>query len=177
MAAYPGGDNHWWFADQQNGPECGFEAVENTIQQFWPVSNSVSDTILKQLARNYGALMPDGSLHPAGYRALLQHYQIQSAWYAFDHSLLINALHQRRIVVAIVDASHIDINYPSNSGHALMLTRVVRDDANRFVIGYQGVDSNYSGQGRWWDAHAFQRAAAYYAPNSLLITQPLRRVR
>ena len=174
MSAYPAGSNNrWWFAEGQEGPECGFEAIENAIQQFWPVGNEVSETVLKRLASTHRVLMADGSLHPAGYQLLLKHYGIQSWWRNFDHSLLIKSLGEARVVIAILDASHIDGNYPADSGHALMLTAVVRDRDTGLVIGYEGVDSNYPGQGLWWDAHAFSIAAQYYAPNSLLITQPL----
>lgn len=174
MAAYPGGDNNqWWFAEGQDGPECGFEAIENAIQQFWPVGNEVSETVLKQLASKHRFLMPDGSLHPAGYQLLLGRYGINSWWRSFDHSVLIQSLDEGRVVIAIVDASRVDGNYSPESGHALMLTSVVRDSNTGLVVGYQGVDSNFAGQGRWWGAHDFAEAAQYYAPNSLLITQAL----
>jgi hypothetical protein len=164
-------NNPLWFVDRQDGPECGFEALENAIQQFWPVGNEVSETILKQLANKHRVLMPDGSLNPAGYQTLLSYYKISSWWRAFDHGVLIQSLDEGRVVVAIVDAFYIDRNYPRESGHALLLTNVVRDQSTGLVIGYGGVDSNYPGRALWWDAQAFSTAAQYYAPNSLLITQ------
>jgi hypothetical protein len=76
-----------------------------------------------------------------------------------------------------VDASCIDFNYPAGSGHALLLTQVARDQETGLVVGYVGFDSNYPRQMLQWDAHAFSQAAQFYAPNPLLITQPLGKIR
>lgn len=168
--AYPG-SGAWWLADKQDGPECGFEAIENVIQHYWPVGNIVSETVLKKFASRHGYLLPDGRLDHKGYQTLLSYFQIGSRWSAFDHRTLIAALNEDRIAVAILDAYHIDRpNFPTvGSGHAILISKYVMDSAG-FVVRYTGFDSNYEGQMRWWNVHAVEQAAGYYAPTSLLIT-------
>jgi hypothetical protein len=161
---------YWNIVERQTGPECGFEAIENFLQCYWPLSNALSEISLKFLAQQRGYLLPDGSLDVNGYIPLLQQFRITARWAAFDHGELISALRQHRRVIAVVDAHQIDyLNYIPESGHAIVLTRSVTNNAHSIVHAYRGFDSNFEGEERQWDAAAMERAADFSAPSSLLI--------
>ncbi len=61
-------------ADQQFGPTCGFEAIENVIQLFHNIGNDLFQRDLLPRAKTYGALIPTSNgyvLNPAFYQQIL----------------------------------------------------------------------------------------------------------
>lgn len=161
--------------DQQEGPTCGFEAVETVIQLFRPAGDDLSQRLLPSLAYRNGHLMQDEegySLAIAGIRPLLQAFRIPATWSVFDHNVLISALHNDRVVIAVVDANILDPGTygEPQSWHAIVLTNYVLD-ARGHVVGYVGADSNYSHQERWWPHETVRLAAKACRQSPLLITQ------
>jgi hypothetical protein len=162
--------------DQQVGPTCGFEAVETVIQLHYPARDDISRTILPSLADRTGHLVRSqdgGRLEINGIRSLLLAFRIPCLWYAFDHQTLINALHEDRVAIAVVDAHLLDSStYPyPKSWHAIVLTNYYLDRSGRFVVGYVGADSNFAGQERAWPYDSVCAAAMACATNPLLITE------
>src|SRR5262245_27148068 len=116
------------FADQQTGPTCGFESVDNIIQLFQPRSDDLTQRDLLPRAQQYGyALDSDDGLwlDPRGYQHLLADYGIAARWYPFDYQqVVIPALRSNRGVLVVGDAHNLNQEaYPSQgSGHAFVLT-------------------------------------------------------
>ncbi|HEY0038707.1 MAG TPA: hypothetical protein VGB66_18550 [Longimicrobium sp.] len=161
--------------DRQQGPTCGFEAVENVVQLFLPAGNNLSNGHLLRAAQRYGALLQDSTgylLHTGGYQSLLAEFGIATTWHAFDQPALIAALQENRVAIAVVDAHQIDPRtYPApQSGHAVVITNFVVDPRGRVVVGYVGVDSNHPGEERWWGARSLQLGAGFPQHLPLLIT-------
>lgn len=167
-------------ADAQRGPTCGFEAVENVIQQFHSLPNTLSHSDLIGRASRRGCLLwsADGPmLDPRGYSLLLSDYGVEADWYAFNHQVLIYAVRQKRGVIAVVDGHRLCPSVYSIPGswHAVTITSLTVDAFGK-VVEYIGIDSNFpNGQVRWNSAAFGQAASAWmYAP--LLITKaPARR--
>ena len=161
--------------DQQEGPTCGFEAVENTIQLFYPVGNQLSRNVLIQRASNLGALLTDGSgyiLDVSGYQAILQDFRIASTWYAFDHDVLIDAVWNDRAAILLVDGNKLDRPNYSRPGswHAILVTNLITDLTHETALAYVGIDSNFARQQRIWQCDALEKAANAYGPVTMLIT-------
>lgn len=168
-------------ADAQQGPTCGLEAVENVIQLFHRVPNTISGTTLFRAARRRGALVWDAEgprLEPWAYPLLLADYGIQAEWHEFEAQMLVNAVQENRGVLAVVDAHWLrPRDYPSTgSWHAVVVTNVVADSSGRLVE-FVGLDSNFPGTTQRWNAHAFERAASSWIYRPLLITTQLVRWR
>lgn len=165
-------------ADKQRGPTCGFEAVENVIQLYRPEDNDLVDTDLIERARSYGFLQrtPSGPvLDVRGYRQILADYGIKARWCEFDHLILVEAVRNDRVAIAVVDAHRLNpkaYGIPKQ-GHAVVVTNFISDAphgaASLPVIGYAGIDSNFPGvEARWsWSA---MESACRIMRRSLLIT-------
>jgi hypothetical protein len=166
-------------ADQQKGPTCGPEAVENLIQLFHPLPNSLSDTDLLWRAQARGGVLwqPDGPyLEPWAYQGLLADYGITAEWHAYDAQALVNALQANRGVLAVVDAHHLRPQFYPNpeSWHAVAVTNIITDTSRR-VLEFVGIDSNFPGTQQRWSLRAFGTAASSWMYTPLLITtQPMR---
>lgn len=161
--------------DRQTGPTCGFEAVENVIQMFRPAANSLSSTHLIGMASRIQALTLTAQgpcLATSGYLPLLAKFGIASTWHLFNHQVLLNALHEDRIAIAVVDAHQIDSDtYPeAGSFHAVVVTNIALNSNQEQVVGYVGVDSNHPGSERVWEANAMAWGASLVQRGSLLIT-------
>jgi len=171
-------------ADQQIGPTCGFEALENLIQLFYPTDNNFAQRELLPLARDAGCLVrgSDGdSLALKGYQPLLAHFGITARWYPLDHQqVLIPALHANRGVLAIGPGYALNPNvYAPNGIHAIVITNYYTDEPALQVLGYVGIDSNFPNQQTLWPWQAIEAsltwAQRYYLRLPLLITDaPIR---
>lgn len=142
-------------ADKQQGPTCGFEAIENIIQLFHNVPNNLTETDLIRRAASYqGARPAPGgySLDVRVYRRLLQDYGIPSQWYPFDHlQVILPALLQNRAVLVVGDAYYLNPQaYALGSPHAFVLTNYYTDESEYYVLGYLGIDSNFEKQEMAW---------------------------
>lgn len=163
--------------DQQRGPECGYEAIENLIQLFYPVGNSLSEKDLKTRSAFYGyAGSVDGQsvLDARGYGRLLADYGIASTWSPFDGSQLAQALGENRVAIAIVDPAVLDpAGYsPTSELHAIVVTNF-GIDGNRRIIRYTGIDSNYGGDERHWTWDRFHNAVAAGGYKVLVTNAPI----
>jgi hypothetical protein len=162
--------------DQQEGPSCGFESLENVVQLYHPARNDLSRTVLRKLAYRYGYLVRgvDGErLDSAGYDQLLQAFGIEATWMDFDHGRLITALRENRVAIAVVDPSVLDPRgYGPSTGdlHAIVVTNFVTDVSGRWVVGYRGMDSNFPGKERTWSAAAMELATQAFEYVPLLVT-------
>jgi hypothetical protein len=161
--------------DQQEGSMCGFEAVENVLQLYVPVDNSVSHTDLVARAHKYGALGWTGSsyfLDIAGYEPLLRDYGIGSRWTPFSHEALIDAVWSNRVAIVLVDGCQLDPeSYSSpNSFHVVVVTNLVTDATRRTALAYVGIDSNFGGRQREWPLDLLARAAEACPHRSMLVT-------
>ncbi|HEY0153219.1 MAG TPA: hypothetical protein VGB92_14535 [Longimicrobium sp.] len=144
-------------ADRQRGPTCGFEAVENVVLLFHPARNDLLETHLVPLAARDGTLVPDPEgfrLNTRGYTALLTRLGVAATWHAFDHQTLVAALQENRVAIAVVDAHKLaPAFYPNpRSWHAIVVTNYVSDPQHVSLLGYVGIDSNFPGEERWWNA-------------------------
>jgi hypothetical protein len=160
--------------DQQRGPECGYEAVENVVQLVYPFGNNVSEKDLKRRAAFYGFSGTVGGqsvLDPRGYQKLLADYGIASTWSSFNADTLIQALRENRVAVVIVDAAILDPkNYPpSDELHAIVVTNFGVNSQNT-VVRYTGIDSNFGGTERHWRWDRLHNAVAA-AGFKILITE------
>jgi len=166
-------------ADAQQGPTCGFEAVENVIQLFRPVPNSISGTDLLWRADGRGGVLwqDDGPvLEPWAYQGLLADYGVAAEWQVYDAQALVNAVQANRGVLAVVDAHQLRPSYyPSpESWHAVTVTNVIADPHDH-VVEFVGLDSNFPGKQQRWKLNAFTNAASSWMYTPLLITtQPIR---
>lgn len=163
------------FADQQVGPTCGFEAIENLIQLYIPTASDLSDQDLIPRAEGYNCVFWDKEgpvLETRGYRQLLMDYGIRSAWHPLDRARLLGTLKANRVVLAIVDAHVLDpATYPKpRSLHAIVLTNFVVDHTTRAVTAYTGLDSNHPDQERWWSLRRLEKAVTAAGTNPLLVT-------
>jgi hypothetical protein len=166
--------------DLQSGPTCGFEAIENIIQLFYPVSNNLSRGDLLQRALRYGGVVATENgpiLRTEVYRQLLHDYQIPSRWYPFLHyQTIIPALMANRGVLIIGDAHYLDGGiYPwQGSWHAYVLTNFCTNYSDQLILSYVGIDSNFPGEERFWTceqvASSAQMAAQQIWPLPVLIT-------
>jgi hypothetical protein len=166
-------------ADEQKGPTCGFEAVENILQMFYDVGNNLSDTDLLVRAKRYGAVIhtPAGyMLHIGAYRRILADYGIACRWYPFDRDrVLLPALYNNQGVLAVGEGYHLDRkHYTSKGAHAFVLTNYFTDVARRYIFGYTGIDSNVSNVEVRWPWQNVERAlldSSRSLGKSLLITE------
>lgn len=143
-------------ADQQHGPTCGFEAVENIIQLFMPASNDLAERDLIPRAAARGVLRRDTegvSLYPWGYPLLLGDYGISTQWYPFDFYRVVGpALWNDRVILAHGDAHLLDPGrYPRpQSWHAFIVTNFFTDETDAWVQGFLGIDSNRPNEEAGW---------------------------
>ena len=149
-------------ADLQCGPTCGFEAIENLIQlNNTGYNNSLSDYLQHAEFFDGGSIPVDGglSLNPQHYQHILNDFGINADWHAFSHDLLIDLITKNRGILAVGDAHYLDsVSYPQmNSHHAFVITDAVHDDFGN-VIGYKGLDSNFSGQEVEWSPQQIEGA-------------------
>src|SRR4029450_13699078 len=96
------------FADEQTGPTCGFEAVENIIQLFHRVGDDLTERELLPRARHYGFAHPGPNgfaLDVRGYPRILTDFGVIARWYPFDYQqVVIPALRLNRGVLVVGDA-------------------------------------------------------------------------
>jgi hypothetical protein len=157
------------FADQQTGPTCGFEAVENVIQLFHPQHNALTQQDLLPRAQHYGYARDSDEglwLDPRGYQHLLADYGIAARWYPFDYrQVVIPALRSNRGVLVVGDAHRLNPGlYPSpDSGHAFVLTNYFTEESGVYILGYVGIDSNVPGRETPWGYECVEAAAAWAA--------------
>jgi hypothetical protein len=165
-------------ADKQRGPTCGFEAVENVIQAFYPEDNDLVETDLIERARFYDFLQRTATgprLDVRGYKQILADYDIEARWHPFDHVLLAEAVQNDRVAIAVVDAHRLNPKAYSipKQGHAIVVTNFISDAPRGAVslpiVGYAGIDSNFPGvEVRWsWSA---MESACRIMRRPLLIT-------
>jgi hypothetical protein len=159
-------------ADQQKGPTCGFEAIENIIQLFYDIGNDLLESDLLQRAESYGAAvpMPEGgvALDIRAYESILQDYRISSNWYPFDPAqVVIPALANNRGVLAVGDVHCLypDPNLRVGSNHAFVLTNFYTDQSEQYVVGYVGLDSNFAQTEVFWPHHNMARALQWASQN------------
>jgi hypothetical protein len=158
-------------ADKQQGPTCGFEAIENIVQLFLETGDELSSTHLLPLAQQHGvaSLGEDGHrLALPGYHLLLQQFNIPARWYPFDHAgVIIPALSQNRVVLVVGEANSLNpAMYPwRDRSHAFVLTNYCVDAAETHVLGYVGLDSNVAGQEIVWPLQTIAAAAAWTTQN------------
>ena len=150
--------------DQQRGPECGYEAVENVIQLVHLLNNNVSERDLKVRAAHGGyARVINGMLFLdiRGYRPLLSAYRIASTWVRHEWETLTNGLRQNRVAIAVVDPHFLDpASYTAGGDlHAIVVTNFFTD-LNRTILGYTGIDSNFGAKERRWKYENFEAAVA-----------------
>jgi hypothetical protein len=149
-------------ADQQRGPTCGFEAVENIIQLFHDLNNNLSESDLLLRAMGYGAVLntPGGrALHINAYQRILLDYGIASAWYPFDPLVLSSALYNNHGVLAIGEAYYLKPEMYSGGGaHAFVLTNYCTDTSRHHIVGYTGIDSNLANVEVRWPRQNVERA-------------------
>jgi len=162
--------------DQQEGSMCGFEAVENVLQLYVAVDNSVSHTDLITLAYKYRALGWTGSsyfLDIKGYEPLLREYGIASHWTPFSHETLMETVCSNRVAIVLVDGSQLDPGSYStpNSFHVVLVTNLVTDAVHHTPLAYVGVDSNFGGRQREWPLEVLARAAEACPHCSMLVTE------
>jgi len=160
-------------ADKQEGPSCGFEAIENIIQLFHRLGNDLTRRELLPLAQWYGvaASEPDGfALDVSGYQPLLADFGITARWYPFNAAqVVIPALNANRGVLVVGDAHSLDARtYPrAGSGHAFVLTNYYTDEAGELILGFVGLDSNFARTEIAWPAERVEAAAAWGALNAV----------
>jgi len=165
-------------SDQQIGPTCGFEALENIIELCQPAYRG-RDLVRADLigrAHGYNAVDRAGALMVQCYQRILYDYQIVAYWYPFDHQqVLLPALSNNQGVLVIGDAHYLNPEaYRINpSLHAFVLTNYYTDGTGQVIQGYTGVDSNFSFQQRpeqfvqgqnYWTSEAIAQAAQATAP-------------
>jgi hypothetical protein len=163
--------------DQQNGPECGPEAVENVIQLVHLLKNDVSERDLKARAATAGHVVwHNGELYLAvtGYQPLLNAYGIRSSWTPFDWRTLTLALRQNRVAIAIVNPHRLEPESYREEGdlHAIVITNF-GVDANRKIIRVTGIDSNFGGTERHWSARRFRSAVVASGYHLLITDNPI----
>ena len=170
--SFKGFDRAGDLADRQCGPTCGFEAIENVIQLFRPVDDTLTERDLIPRADHYGALVrsPMGySLDVQAYQRILADYGITAQWYVFDHQhVIIPALRADRAVLVVGYAPLLDPQgypNPSDVSHAFLLTNYYTDETDRWVLGYVGIDSNFPRQQRTWPCENVEAAAAWVRNN------------
>jgi hypothetical protein len=160
-------------ADEQSGPTCGFEAIENILQLFHRVSDDLTKRDLLPRALRYGVARPvhgGYSLDIRAYQRILCDYGIIARWYPFDHQqVIIPALRGNHGVLVVGDAHFLNQQaYPyPNSGHAFVLANYYTEETGYFILGYVGIDSNFARQEMVWPYQTVEAAAAWAARNVL----------
>jgi hypothetical protein len=128
-------------SDKQEGPTCGFEAIENIIELCRPEYSGrdlVREDLLKR-AHVYKAIDEEGGLRVEAYQAILYDYGILSYWYAFHHyGVVLPALLNNRGVLVIGDAYYLNPRSyrRRGSGHAFVLTNFYTEESGNYVLGY-----------------------------------------
>lgn len=172
---FRGAANTAALADLQQGPTCGFEAVENIIQLFANYGNDLTEKDLIPRARQYNALRaaPGGvSLSPAAYVRILVDYGIKASWFPFDVvNIVLPALLADHAILAVGDAHFLGYSPPAPQGswHAFIITNFYTDYDEKYAFGLIGIDSNYAGSERAWPFSAIS-AAVKNIPLPLLVT-------
>lgn len=162
-------------ADQQKGPTCGFEAVENIIQLFHPTGNDLVETDLLRRAQYYG-MAKNYILNIRVYRQLLFDYHIPASWFPFDFAqVIVPALWNNRGVLVVGDAHYLNPQvYPPDSCHAFVLTNYYVDETEFFILGFAGLDSNFAGQECIWSlasiGQSLSWAVHHVTPTPVLVT-------
>jgi hypothetical protein len=154
-------------ADYQVGPTCGFEALENIIQLFYPnVGNDLSDQLINsemQLGYN-----PDHGLSPLRYSAILEPWGISAHWYPFDQQGIAQAINHHHAVAVVGDPYYLGeteiYRRPGGLPHIWVLTGTVYDEVTGRLIAYEGIDSNISGEVRRWSVKAVYEAVKHKPP-------------
>ncbi len=167
--AFKGFANVEPIADRQIGPTCGFEAIENIIQLFKNTSNTLTENDLQPRACRYGFAIKGTSgysLDIAGYVPILADYGISARWYPFDHlRVVIPALQENRGVLLIGDAHCLNPQayHGPESWHAFLITNYYTDETQIYVLGYIGIDSNFSYQQTPWSYQNVEAAVTHAA--------------
>lgn len=165
-------------ADQQDGPTCAFEAVENVAELYHGKRADAISSVLIPLAqlRGLSTWSPAGfALKYEGIQPLLAQLRIPTEWHYFNQQVLVDALHANRVGLVVVDAHLLNARmYPfPNSWHAITITNYITDPAMRVVEGYRGIDSNTAVRRTHnWRAENLERAAtaAQVLGPTLLVT-------
>lgn len=172
-------------ADQQKGPTCWIEALENIIQFDNPgLPNDFSNYMRNMMieAKYPGYIQEIDNVDSAFQRfpEILRAFGIQSDWYVLDHQWLQTYLMQNRGVLICGYPRHLARYYPGvddSSAHAMVLTDSKYDVNN--VLWYFGIDSNYPSQACNWSWNEIDNFAnSYYkatgCPPLLVTRTPMR---
>ena len=167
---FGGAANIQLIADRQSGPSCGFEAIENLIQLFHPVSNNLTNLDLIPRALHYGFAQKRAngfSLDIRGYQTLLADYSIGAYWYPFDfQNILIPALLSNLGVVAIGNAYFLAPDlYDPISPHAFLISNYCADPSEVFIEGLVGIDSNFTHTECRWPVQSIEQALVWTMQN------------
>ncbi len=153
-------------ADEQHGPTCGFEALENVIQLFYRVGD-ISETDLVARARNYKGLSKvEGGYAPkvSVYQRLLADYNIAAHWYPFDFlNVIIPALAANRVILALGEGYPLNpVAYVErNVGHAYIITNYYTDETGYYFGGCVGIDSNFANRESVWNYQSIQESVSW----------------
>ena len=143
-------------ADQQTGPTCSYETIENLLQLAVPgLPNNYSESLAEWIKQK--------SLDPSYWHGILQNVEIPSQWYNFDHNTLISALNKNLGVAVIGNPHYLDPTlYPNIDDplHAFTLTDVWKTP-NGSILGYKGIDSNCPGREMHWTLDQVQQASEH----------------
>jgi hypothetical protein len=159
-----------WLADQQTGPVCGSEALENFLQLDNPtLSNDLSDVLQRSFGNQQGIIPFDA------YQTILEQYgHLTTSWHSFDHGQLHAALQANHGVLLVGDAHELNpaLYSQPNGWHAFTVTDVRWDTQG--VPYYIGLDSNVPGQECVWTSaqleSAVGRAEQFYGRGCALIS-------
>ena len=184
---FKGVTNESTISNKQQGPTCGFEAIANIIELCIP-EYAGRDLVKEELfgrAQRYGAVDQQGALAICAFQRILQDYSISALWYPFDHyQVILPALLNNLGVLIVGDAYFLNSEvYQQSGSHAFILTNYYTEESGHYIVGYTGVDSNFSFQRRdgqfregenFWPYQRVENAArglaSYYANSPVLIT-------
>lgn len=163
-------------ASGQEGPTCGFEAIESLIRLYRPDVNqqygsSLSDVdlISRASAAGFAFVQSDGmALHPAGYRFLLAEYGLPShfmPWFgdgSMPYPYLTAVLRAGRLAMVVAAPRQLDPQtyhgVPESARHALVVSNYVVDGATGLLDALVGIDSNLVGRQVVWPLANFDKA-------------------
>lgn len=160
MPRFSGAVNTQRLADLQDGPTCGFEAIENVIQLYHNLNNDLHRDLIAwgHATRNCVPAQGGYSLNESGYVPLLNHYGIGSEWAAYQQAGLVSILNQNRIALAVLYARYL---YPGHGltteTHAIVIQNFYVGEHSRQVEGYVGLDSNRESKESFWELSTIQQ--------------------
>ncbi|MBN1187326.1 MAG: hypothetical protein JXB49_33925 [Bacteroidales bacterium] len=149
-------------ADLQNGPTCGFEAIENFIQLNNPnISNNLSEYLQNNEIFDFGGQLSEGgiTLDPNHYQHILNDFGIRTAWLSYNSEILSHAISENHGVLVVGDAHYLNPEAYPNKGsyHAFMVTDTIKDSAGA-ITAYKGLDSNFPNQESIWSSECLENA-------------------